>query len=289
MLLRLVGAACKAAATTVTTRAATATRNVLPQGILGSSLVLQRNKVTYSTDVVGTEGNADFRVYFKNREGKRISPWHDIPLYADGECKTVNFICEMPKGTDAKMEIATKEVDNPIKQDVKKGQLRYIKYGKTIINYGTTPQTWENPDTRHKDLPDCGGDNDPVDMIEIGGKIIPRGYVVPVKPIGVLALIDEGECDWKVLCIATDDPHAENIKKLADVERVFPNLIDQIRTWYRDYKIPDGKPQNKYAFNGEAKDVEYTKAVIADCHKDWVKLVNNPELGKKHGVVVTPK
>lgn len=71
----------------------------------------------------------------------------------------VNMVCEMPKGyvgvcglvkccrTDPKMEIAVKEKLNPIKQDIKKGQLRFIKHGKLLFNYGALPQTFEDPDT----------------------------------------------------------------------------------------------------------------------------------------------
>ena len=37
--------------------------------------------------------------------GTDISSWHDIPLYLDNNL--VNFICEIPKETAAKMEVAT--------------------------------------------------------------------------------------------------------------------------------------------------------------------------------------
>lgn len=37
--------------------------------------------------------------------GKHVSPWHDVALRnADG---TLNMICEIPKDTRAKMEVAT--------------------------------------------------------------------------------------------------------------------------------------------------------------------------------------
>ena len=36
--------------------------------------------------------------------GKQVSPWHDIPLWAE-EGKLLNFICEIPKETSAKMEV----------------------------------------------------------------------------------------------------------------------------------------------------------------------------------------
>ena len=35
-----------------------------------------------------------------------MSPWHDIPLWAE-EGKLLNFICEIPKETSAKMEVGT--------------------------------------------------------------------------------------------------------------------------------------------------------------------------------------
>ncbi len=37
--------------------------------------------------------------------GADISPWHDIPL--QGKDGTYNFVCEIPKETAAKMEVAT--------------------------------------------------------------------------------------------------------------------------------------------------------------------------------------
>ena len=42
------------------------------------------------------------------------------------------------------------------------------------------------------------GDNDPVDVVEIGEAECAMGSVTPVKPLGDLAMIDDGELDWKV-------------------------------------------------------------------------------------------
>lgn len=43
-----------------------------------------------------------------------------------------------------------------------------------------------------------GGDNDPLDVCEIGLRQVPTGSVRQVKVLGVLCLIDDGEADWKV-------------------------------------------------------------------------------------------
>lgn len=59
-----------------------------------------------------------------------ISPWHDVPLRnSDG---TYNAIIEIPKWTRRKFEIATGELFNPIKQDVKNGRLREYGYGDMV-------------------------------------------------------------------------------------------------------------------------------------------------------------
>src|SRR5690242_2537226 len=100
--------------------------------------------------------------------------------------------------TRAKMELSPAEEMNPIKQDIKKGELRYIKYSPVLYNYGALPQTWEDPKFVH---PDTGkpGDGDPIDVIDLSAHRTERGEIAQVKVIGALALIDEGETDWKIL------------------------------------------------------------------------------------------
>lgn len=115
---------------------------------------------------VGTVATTEYRVKFANND-KPISPWHDIPL-KDGEL--FNFINEIPKYTKAKMEVSTKEEFNPIAQDIKKGKLRDY-HGPIFWNYGCLPQTWEDPNVMNHDV-QCKGDNDPVDVVEIGSKVL---------------------------------------------------------------------------------------------------------------------
>lgn len=55
------------------------------------------------------------------------------------------------------------------------------------------------------------GDNDPIDVCEIGEEIGYRGQIKQVKILGVLALLDEGETDWKLLAIDIRDPMAEKL------------------------------------------------------------------------------
>merc|ERR1719310_1651300 len=225
-----------------------------------------------TTAMTGEANSLDYRVQFHYNDSgqlKQISPWHDIPLFSpDGY---VHMITEIPKFSRAKFEIATGEPFNPIKQDVKNGKLREYKYGDMCFNYGAFPQTWEDPSHT---TPDTGyvGDNDPIDAVEIGYKMLRTGSVTKVKVLGCLAMIDDGETDWKVICIAVDDPLAPQLNDVEDVERVLPGYITVMREWLRMYKTVDGKPMNQFGLEEQAMNRDYTLQVIQETHAFWQKL-----------------
>jgi inorganic pyrophosphatase len=225
---------------------------------------------TYSAVEKGPKESMEYRIQFK-QGAKDISCWHEIPLYAGQDL--FHFICEIPKESSAKMEVATDEVGTPIKQDTKKGKLRYYPYN-INWNYGMLPQTWEDPAHKNQDLGGVAGDNDPVDVVEIGSAQLEMGGVYKVKPLGVYAMIDDGELDWKVIAINTEDPKADKVNNVADVEREFPGELEKIMVWFRDYKIPDGKPANAYGFDNKCMDRDYTLSVIEETHAFYNKLKN---------------
>jgi len=131
------------------------------------------------------------------------------------------MVVEIPRGTNAKLEISTAEDQNPIKQDVKNGKLRYVAdvngFKGYFCNYGAFPQTWEDPNFVHPET-QAKGDKDPLDVVEIGEAVGKTGEVKQVKALGVLAMIDEGETDWKVIAIDIKDPLAEKINDIADID-----------------------------------------------------------------------
>jgi inorganic pyrophosphatase len=167
------------------------------------------------------------------------------------------------------MEVATKELANPIAQDVKKGKLRDY-HGPIFWNYGCLPQTWEDPTAEHPTLKVLG-DNDPIDVVEIGSSALSMGSVHAVKPLGVLAMIDDGELDWKVIAICASDPLAENMHDITDV----PVAVQAgIREWFRWYKTPDDKPLNAFGFDEQFLDKQEAIKVIEETHESWKKLVD---------------
>ena len=168
--------------------------------------------------------------------------------------------------------------------------------------------SWEDPTFIHPDAENCRGDNDPLDVCEIGARICRPGVSIsnfayapspcclinigtdtfhvsslplqfikgvrPVKVLGILCMIDEGECDWKVVAIDAEDKWAPFLNDIDDVERELPGLCDAIREWYRTYKIPDGKPPNVFGLDEKFMDKAYAKEVIDECHHAWEMLIS---------------
>ncbi|MGH0118167.1 UNVERIFIED_CONTAM: hypothetical protein FKN15_045314 [Acipenser sinensis] len=140
-------------------------------------------------------------------------------------------------------------------------------------------ETWEDPG--HKDTDTgCCGDNDPIDVCEIGNKVCSIGEVIKVKVLGTLAMIDEGETDWKVIAINVEDPEANAFNSIDDVRRLKPGYLEATVDWFRRYKVPDGKPENQFAFNGEFKDKDFAISIVKSTNDYWKALVSKKSGGE---------
>ncbi|KAI9795815.1 MAG: Inorganic pyrophosphatase [Candelina submexicana] len=214
---------------------------------------------------IGPPNTLEHRIFIE-KDGIPVSPFHDIDLYANEQQTILNMIVEIPRWTNGKLEISKEETLNPIKQDVKKGKLRYVRncfpHHGYLWNYGAFPQTWEDPNVVHPETK-AKGDNDPLDVCEIGELVAKPGEVKQVKVLGVMALLDEEETDWKIIVIDVNDPLAPKLNDIEDVERHLPGLLRATNEWFRIYKIPDGKPENQFAFSGECKNKKYDRLMLA--------------------------
>ena len=78
------------------------------------------NKIVYRFSNVGTSlclenlifsmlvtsiSDAIFLLFAENNEGVVISPFHDIPLFANQEKQVLNMVVEVPRWSNAKMEV----------------------------------------------------------------------------------------------------------------------------------------------------------------------------------------
>merc|ERR1711988_512790 len=125
------------------------------------------------------------------------------------------------------------------------------------------------------------GDDDPVDVVEIGAASLAMGSFTPVKALGCLSMIDDGELDWKVIALNKADEHFDAINDVDDIEKFYPGTVSGIREWFRWYKTPDGKPVNGFGHGEGALNAAETKEVIAETHQHYKKLIaGEAEAGK---------
>ncbi|KAJ3328809.1 Inorganic pyrophosphatase [Blyttiomyces sp. JEL0837] len=184
----------------------------------------------YKTRIVGARNTIDYRVFLENSLGKVVSPFHDIPLYANKEKTVVNMVVEIPRWTNAKL--------------------------------------------------------------------------AQVKILGTLALLDQGETDWKVICIDVTDPLASKLNDIEDVEKHMPGLLPATTEWFtflfsakrptvytnHDSKSTqiDSKTELNGAFSDVVKNKDYTNKVIYTSHEVWRKLITRavPSSGDKYKITV---
>jgi inorganic pyrophosphatase len=69
---------------------------------------------------------------------------------------------------------------------------------------------------------------------------------------------------WRGL--ESQDPWAEKLHDIEDVEKLLPGTLDVVREWFRTYKVPDGKPENKFAFDEKFMNRAFTLGVMHETH-----------------------
>jgi inorganic pyrophosphatase len=81
-------------------------------------------------------------------------------------------------------------------------------------------------------------DGDPLDVLVLveGGTF--SGCLVEVRPIGQLAMRDQGKPDEKILAVATQNPRYVDVHEYGDI---YPHLLLEIRHFFSIYKDLEGK------------------------------------------------
>ena len=213
----------------------------------------------------------DFRLFLKNNS-ETLSFWHDLNIR--NVDKTYRMVVEIPRNTRKKIEMAKDEVDNPLKQDIKLINSEKILRNYSIdpiFNYGFLPQTWENPFIKLVD--NFYGDNDPLDVVEIGTKKLKMGEIVDVYILGSFCLIDQNEIDWKILAINREEAEKDFLKYF---EKCYDDFIfkyvKDIMKWFKIYKTFEGKTENIIHFNNKFFNIKDTEKIIIESNQDYIKL-----------------
>jgi inorganic pyrophosphatase len=58
----------------------------------------------YTARKIAAPNTLEHRIYIE-KDGVPVSPFHDIPLYANEQQTVLNMIVEVPRWTNAKMEV----------------------------------------------------------------------------------------------------------------------------------------------------------------------------------------
>ena len=253
---------------------------LLPILAFGTAVLRSNKKFDYdslSLREVGSRNTMEWRVWLE-LDGDPISFWHDVPLYPDSTNKQiVNFVVEIPRWTDGKIEIRRPDPLNPIFHDDKDDAARFVEsiwpHRSYPFVYGSIPQTWESPNFDHP-YTNVPGDNDPVDLFDIGQDVGYTGQVKQVKVLGALAPNDGGETDWKVLGIDVSDPLAPFVDNFSDVEKYRPGLIKAYRDWFTYYKVARGDGVIPLIGPGNGwHNASFAAQVIHESHGYWEELI----------------
>ena len=117
-----------------------------------------------------------------------------------------------------------------------------------------------------------GGDNDPLDIVEMSPGPLEHGVVYPVKIVGALALIDEGEVDWKLLAIDANHPVAPKLQDVHHLDAFLPSFEGKLKDWFKNYKTAEGKGVNQFGYNDKLLPKTKAMEIVQQCHESWVQL-----------------
>jgi inorganic pyrophosphatase len=65
--------------------------------------------MSYTIRKVAAANTLEHRIFIE-KDGQLVSPWHDIPLYANEQQTVLNMVVEVPRWTNAKMEVCAPQL-----------------------------------------------------------------------------------------------------------------------------------------------------------------------------------
>lgn len=81
--------------------------------------------------------------------------------------------------------------------------------------------------------------------------------------------------DWKIIAIDVNDPLESKLLDIHDVDASFPGYLNSLKTWYKQYKIPDGKPENAIALGEALQDRRYVVFVPIAGYISFISMANS--------------
>ncbi|MEX0930496.1 MAG: inorganic diphosphatase, partial [Candidatus Paceibacterota bacterium] len=167
-----------------------------------------------------------------------------------GPCKKCKTIIEIPKGSHNKYEI-----------DKESGLIALDRANYSDApypaDYGFVPQTYWH-------------DDDALDVMVLSTYPIAVGVLVPVRPIGIMEMTDEGDNDAKIIGVPVKDRRWEDVQELKDINK---HTLRTIRHFFETYKIlktGDGETETGITVHGFKEKSDAIKAI-----EEGLKLYND--------------
>lgn len=153
--------------------------------------------------------------------------------YKNGE---VNTVIEIPKWSTLKIE-----------WDRERACFTLDRVEPSIFakptNYGFIPQTLDE-------------DGDELDTLVLTNEPIPTGIWLKAKVIGVLNFEDDGDMDYKIVCVPEDDRNTDDaIKSFDDLHSRWKQKIEHHFAHYKDLKKPGSTKVLGWGDANEAKKI----------------------------------
>jgi inorganic pyrophosphatase len=143
--------------------------------------------------------------------------YSEVPI-GDRAPSLFHVVVEIPKGSSNKYEYDS--------------DLNAFRLDRTLYSpmhypgdYGFVPST-------------LAADGDPLDALVLVESPTFPGCVIEVRAVGILAMVDQGIEDLKLLCVPTNDPRQETVKNYSDVH---PHRLREIEHFFAIYKDLEGK------------------------------------------------
>ena len=170
--------------------------------------------------------------------------WHDI---SPARINPEDFIAviEIEKGSKNKYAL-DKETGHII--------LDRILYTSTHYpaNYGLIPRTYAD-------------DGDPLDVLVVCSESIRPLSLVRCYPIGVMAMLDSGKMDEKIIAIPFEDP---TYNEYRDINELPSHVFSEMRHFFTVYKSLEGKETVVNDVSG----AEEAKKVIQNCLDAYIEM-----------------
>jgi len=157
--------------------------------------------------------------------------------YLKGE---VNTVIEIPKGSTLKVEWDRKHAAFML------DRVEPAIFAKPV-NYGFIPGTIDE-------------DGDELDTLVVTDEPIQTGVWLKARVVGILNFEDDGEMDYKVVCVPADDRQTgDSVKSLDDLGERWKQQIAHHFTHYKDLKKPGSTKVLGWG------DINDAKKIIAEC------------------------